>query len=169
MTAGIGQGAPWLKDASSQAMSFLQPPLHMSPLQWGWLPFAWQQEQKHWLGHTGLSRVFTKSYLDGPKSKSYFPSHEQSDAGQGGENPFAQMQMTSSHEPPTYSETPKPFPTTEQQCRFQNCFPKLSEKQWIHFCWFTDKYWACSSCPWIQLCYGWDNPGVTLTRKLANC
>lgn len=77
----------------------------------------------------------------------YFPSHEQSDARQGGENPSVWVHMTSSHDPPSFSETPKPFPTTEQQWRFQNCFPKLSGKQWIHFCWFTDKYWTCSSCP----------------------
>lgn len=69
-----------------------------------------------------------------------FLSHEQSDVRQGGENHPAWVQTTSSHEPPTFSETPKPFPTTEQHWRFQNHFPKLSEKQWIHFFWFTDKY-----------------------------
>lgn len=99
----------------------------------------------------------------------YFPSHERSDARQGGENPSAWVQTTSSQEPPTFSETPKPFHTSEQQWRLQNHFPKLSEKQWIIFFWFIAKYWACSSYPYIQLCYSWDNPGVTLTRKLASC
>ena len=54
----------------------------------------------------------------------YFLSHEQSDARQGGENPSTWMQTTSSHKPPTFPKTPKPFPTTEQRWSLQNCFPK---------------------------------------------
>lgn len=55
--AGLSAGR---ETGSEEGCSFLQPPLHMSPLRWGRLPFAWQQEQRHRLGHAGLSRVFTK-------------------------------------------------------------------------------------------------------------
>lgn len=88
---------------------------------------------------------------------------------QGREDLSIWLQAISSLVPPTFPEHPKPFPTTEEPRRLQNCFPKLFEKQWVHFCWFVDKHWVCSSCPRIQLCHGWNNPGVTLARKLVSC